>query len=131
MSSRMTRTWASARRRSLKALPRTSRSIPLTCTSTDDLLQRGEYGMRLFVNPFCRRRSGGFTRAFTLVELMVSIAVALLLILGVNQVFRATSQTTGAGQALSTEQRYSRTVKTTLSNDLHNGAWDSHVLIIR
>ena len=69
--------------------------------------------------------------AFTLVEVMVSIAVALLLLLGVNQVFHATAVTTGAGLALSTSQQMSRTVKATLQNDLKNGAWDTGVLVIR
>lgn len=69
--------------------------------------------------------------AFTLVEVMVSIAVALLLLLGVNQVFHATALTTGVGLALSTSQQMSRTVKSTLQSDLKNGAWDTGMLIIR
>lgn len=71
--------------------------------------------------------------AFTLIEVMVSIAVAIILLLGVNQVFRATAQTTGAGLALSSSQQLSRTVKATLTNDLKNGAWgtDAGILIIR
>jgi len=69
--------------------------------------------------------------AFTLVEVMVSIAVALLLLLGVNQVFHATALTTGVGLALSTSQQMSRTVKAALQNDLKNGAWDAGILIIR
>lgn len=69
--------------------------------------------------------------AFTLIEVMVSIAVAIILLLGVNQVFRATAQTTGTGLALSSSQQLSRTVKATLTNDLKNGAWDTGVLIIR
>ena len=69
--------------------------------------------------------------AFTLVEVMVSIAVALLLLLGVNQVFHATALTTGVGLALSTSQQMSRTVKSSLQDDLKNGAWDTGILIIR
>jgi len=76
--------------------------------------------------PATTRRS-----AFTLVEVMVSIAVALLLLLGVNQVFHATAVTTGVGLALSTSQQMSRTVKSTLQDDLKNGAWDTGILIIR
>jgi prepilin-type N-terminal cleavage/methylation domain-containing protein len=45
--------------------------------------------------PPARRRGG-----FTLLELMISIALVLILILGVNTVFSLTSQTVGAGNAL-------------------------------
>jgi prepilin-type N-terminal cleavage/methylation domain-containing protein len=40
-------------------------------------------------------------RAFTLIELMVSIAMVLILILGVNAIFKMASDTINAGQALS------------------------------
>jgi prepilin-type N-terminal cleavage/methylation domain-containing protein len=57
---------------------------------------------------------------FTLIELMVSIAIALLLILGVNQVFRISSQTAGAGQALSTINRDNRAIQNTFVLDFKN-----------
>lgn len=69
--------------------------------------------------------------AFTLIEVMVSIAVALLLLIGVNQVFKASSDLAGAGQALSHDQQLSHTVKQTVVNDLHRGAWDSGILVLR
>lgn len=56
-------------------------------------------------------------RGFTLIELMVSIAIALLLILGVNVVFKTTSQTVGAGNGLLASVRDMRTVGATLGND--------------
>jgi prepilin-type N-terminal cleavage/methylation domain-containing protein len=55
--------------------------------------------------------------AFTLVELMISIALVALLILGVNQVFLYTSQAIGAGQAIGDAVRSSRSVQTVLAND--------------
>ncbi len=77
------------------------------------------------------RRSSGFTlvelpavsgvkRGFTLVELMISIAIALVLIVGVNQVFRIAAQTVGAGQALSAITRDERVAHFTFTNDIHN-----------
>src|SRR5690349_13787086 len=57
-------------------------------------------------------------RGFTLIELMVSIAIALVLILAVNQVFRITSDTIGAGQALGSTVRDYRAVQSVLYNDL-------------
>ncbi|HWE96926.1 MAG TPA: prepilin-type N-terminal cleavage/methylation domain-containing protein [Tepidisphaeraceae bacterium] len=57
---------------------------------------------------------------FTLIELMVSIAIALLLILGVNQVFKISSETAGQGQALSTINRDNRAIQNTLAVDLKN-----------
>ena len=44
-------------------------------------------------------------RAFTLIEVMISIALVLILVLGINQVFKLTSDTVGAGQALASKAR--------------------------
>ncbi len=44
-------------------------------------------------------------RAFTLVELMISIALVLLLVIGINQVFSLTSKTVGAGQGVHSAAR--------------------------
>lgn len=57
---------------------------------------------------------------FTLIELMVSIAIALLLILGVNEVFRISSETAGQGQTLSTISRDDRAIQNTLTEDMRN-----------
>src|SRR3954449_12031629 len=57
-------------------------------------------------------------RGFTLIELMVSIALVLILILGINQVFRIASDTINAGQALSGADRENRSVQSVLSNDM-------------
>ena len=58
--------------------------------------------------------------AFTLVELMISIALVVLLILGVNQVFLYTSQAVGSGQAINDAIRNGRSVQQTLGADLAN-----------
>ena len=55
--------------------------------------------------------------AFTLVELMISIALVLLLILGVNQVFLYTGQAIGAGEAIGDAVRDSRSVQSVFAND--------------
>src|SRR5215217_8400303 len=57
-------------------------------------------------------------RAFTLIELMVSVAIALVLILAVNQVYRITSDTIGAGQSLGSKVRDYRAVQSVMYNDL-------------
>ncbi len=59
-------------------------------------------------------------KGFTLVELMISIAIALLLIVGINKVFEISSQTVGAGQALGTISRDDRTAHTTIYADIKN-----------
>lgn len=56
---------------------------------------------------------------FTLIELMVSLAIALVLILGVNIVFRTTAQTVGAGNGLLAAARDARTVGATLLADFN------------
>src|SRR3954464_8742405 len=64
----------------------------------------------------------GLRRGFTLLELMVSIALVLILILGVNQVFSLTGRTVGAGQALSSLNRDGRNSQVVVYNDFHNAA---------
>ncbi len=58
--------------------------------------------------------------AFTLVELMISIALVVLLILGVNQVFLYTSQAVGSGQAINDAIRNGRSIQQTMGADLAN-----------
>jgi type II secretory pathway pseudopilin PulG len=55
--------------------------------------------------------------AFTLVELMISIALVLLLVIGINQVFSLTSKTVGAGQASSAAQRDMRAAAKVMRDD--------------
>jgi prepilin-type N-terminal cleavage/methylation domain-containing protein len=59
-------------------------------------------------------RRGGFT----LVEILISVALVLLLILGVNEVFRLTSRAVGAGQQLSEINRNARNAQSIIYNDL-------------
>jgi prepilin-type N-terminal cleavage/methylation domain-containing protein len=69
---------------------------------------------------------------FTLMELMVSIALVLIIILGVNTVFRITSDTVNAGMALSAADRENRGIQAVLSNDMQTGVFtDGPCLIIR
>jgi hypothetical protein len=56
-------------------------------------------------------------RAFTLVELMISLGIALLLIYGVNLIFRAVTDTIKTGNALAGATRRMRGIDSTLVND--------------
>ena len=58
--------------------------------------------------------------AFTLMELMISVALALVLILGINEVFGLTAKTVGAGQALSTSYQSDRAAQLVMANDFKN-----------
>lgn len=58
--------------------------------------------------------------AFTLTELMISIALALLLIIGVNVVFKATSDTLSAGQAVAQANRNEQAMHTVLADDMRS-----------
>lgn len=55
--------------------------------------------------------------AFTLLELMISIALALLLILGINAVFSLTTRTVGAAQSVTTGLQETRAAHAVLSSD--------------
>lgn len=57
-------------------------------------------------------------RAFTLTELMISIALALLLIYGINKVFTSTSATLSAGQAVAAANRNEQSLRTILTEDM-------------
>jgi prepilin-type N-terminal cleavage/methylation domain-containing protein len=73
----------------------------------------------------------GPKRAFTLIELMISIALVLLLMLGVNQVFKVTGEAVGTNQALSTGIRDARSVQTVFAYDFQGWAGDSPAIVIR
>jgi prepilin-type N-terminal cleavage/methylation domain-containing protein len=69
----------------------------------------------------CDHRSG---RGFTLIELMISIALILLLMLGINQVFKVTGEAVGASQALSAGVRDARSAQSILSEDFNGAVGD-------
>jgi prepilin-type N-terminal cleavage/methylation domain-containing protein len=62
-------------------------------------------------------RQSTIRNAFTLIELMISIALVLLLLIGVNQVFRLTGDAVGAGQVLSGLNRDLRAAQGVLADD--------------
>jgi hypothetical protein len=55
--------------------------------------------------------------AFTLIELMISIALVLLLILGINQIFKYTTQAVGAGEGINSAIRNSRAIQSAFAQD--------------
>ncbi len=67
---------------------------------------------------------------FTLIELMISIAMVVILILGVNTVFQSTLQAVGAGQAFVAATRDGRAAQATLGADLGGAASDGPFFII-
>jgi type II secretory pathway pseudopilin PulG len=68
--------------------------------------------------------------AFTLVELMISIALALMLIYGIAQVFKMSGDTIGAQQALSSSVRDQRAASPTFIEDFRNSVPDSPLFLI-
>jgi prepilin-type N-terminal cleavage/methylation domain-containing protein len=54
---------------------------------------------------------------FTLVELLVSIALVVVLMLGINTVFQYTSKAVGQGQAINTAVRDSRAAQSVMAQD--------------
>lgn len=69
-------------------------------------------------------------RAFTLVELMISIALALMLIYGISQVFKLSGDTVGANQAVGVIVRDYRAASATLTEDFRNSLPDSPMFLI-
>ena len=71
-------------------------------------------------------------RGFTLIELMVSVAMVLVLVLGINAVFRIASDTVHVGQALAAANRENRAVQSVLYDDLRTAVIiDGPLLLVR
>src|SRR5579884_271914 len=80
---------------------------------------------RTSLNPRSTTCNGQWTttKGFTLVELMVSIAIALLLIIGINQIFGIAQRTVGAGNQLSDAVRANRMFQARLYQDFRSMVW--------
>jgi type II secretory pathway pseudopilin PulG len=74
---------------------------------------------RNILSQACRGRRAA-APAFTLVELMVSIVLVLILIYGVNRVFKITADTVGATNVLAEKTREARAARQTFANDFNN-----------
>lgn len=73
------------------------------------------------------------SRGFTLVEVLISIAIALVLILGVSQIFSIAQRTTGAGTQVLADTEFNRGIQEMLLNDARgvtNTVGDSPGLVI-
>jgi prepilin-type N-terminal cleavage/methylation domain-containing protein len=61
----------------------------------------------------------GARRAFTLVEVLIAVAIALLLIVGISQIFAIAQRTTSMGTALLSATAADRSLQNTLNRDFH------------
>lgn len=76
-------------------------------------------------------RQSKLANAFTLVELIISIGLVLIVMLGVNFVFRMTGDTIGSGQVLSEQVRNNRGAQAIMFEDFGNMMPDGPFLFIR
>ena len=67
---------------------------------------------------------------FTLVEVMLSLAMVTLLLVGVNMVFQMTSDTVGIGQAAAEVGRNNRAARAVMEDDARHWAPDAPLFII-
>jgi len=79
----------------------------------------------------CPRASSELKRAFTLVELLISLALVVMLLAGVNEIFRASSDTVGIGQAVNAITRDARAAESVMQYDGRAWAPDAPVCFIR
>jgi type II secretory pathway pseudopilin PulG len=68
--------------------------------------------------------------AFTLVELMIAIALMLLLMVGINVIFKITGEAVGTGQALSESLRNAQGAQAVMYRDFSNIAGDDAPFLI-
>src|SRR5436190_22364925 len=69
--------------------------------------------------------------AFTIVELMISIAMVVILMVGIHQVFKMSSDTVGMGQAVADMSRSNRSVQGIFHDDYQRLMKDAPLFIIR
>src|SRR2546423_10608465 len=69
--------------------------------------------------------------AFTLVELMISIAMVVILMVGIHQIFKMTSDTVGMGQTIGDFSRANRSVQGIFHDDYQRLMKDAPLFIIR
>ena len=72
-----------------------------------------------------------FKSAFTLVELMISIAMVVILMIGVHQVFKMSSDTISIGNQVSDFSRNNRSVQQTFHDDFNRLVHDAPLFILR
>jgi prepilin-type N-terminal cleavage/methylation domain-containing protein len=77
--------------------------------------------------------SSDTAHGFTLIELMISIALVLLLMVGINQVFKVTGETVGTSQTIADGVRDARAVQSVMADDMAHmlTGRDSPCMIIR
>src|SRR3954447_8040046 len=80
--------------------------------------------------PNSRAAASTAAAGFTLVELMISIALVLILMYGVSKVFTTTQAVVSSGQAISTQTRDARGTQSVLSQDFARYAADSPCMIL-
>lgn len=81
-------------------------------------------------SPPTARRRPPTARGFTLLEMMVSLALVLVLMLAVTKIFSIASQTVGASQALSAGTRDAKAAQTVFTRDFGALAPDAGALTI-
>src|SRR6266704_2375212 len=69
--------------------------------------------------------------AFTIVELMISIALVVILMVGIHQVFKMSSDTVGMGHALADMARDNRSVQGIFHGDITRMVKNAPLFIIR
>ena len=86
---------------------------------------------QLCSSQFLHRASrAGRAAGFTLVEVMISVALALLLMYGVSQVFKLSGDAVGANQAVAAIVRDQRAAAPVFAEDFRNCAPDSPLFLI-
>jgi Tfp pilus assembly protein PilV len=71
-----------------------------------------------------KRKPRAGARGFTLIEVTISVALALFLMLGISQVFRVVGETVGTGTALATAQRDGRSAQAVMNADFNSAVSD-------
>src|SRR5438093_9277374 len=69
--------------------------------------------------------------AFTIIELMISIAMVVILMVGIHQVFKMSSDTVGVGNALADNARANRSVQQIFRDDVQRLVKNAPLTILR
>jgi prepilin-type N-terminal cleavage/methylation domain-containing protein len=85
---------------------------------------------RIEMTPQRQRPRAGRRNAFTLIEVLISVALVLMLTYGIAQVFKMSTDTVGAQMAIGGFVRDHRAAVTTLTEDFRNCVNDSPLFLI-
>jgi hypothetical protein len=101
--------------------------ISIRKSALSSLSHRERVRVSAFPKTLCLPRPS----AFTIIELMISIAMVVILMVGIHQIFKMTSDTVGMGNHLADDARSNRSVQAIFNDDYQRLLKNAPLFILR